>query len=352
MTGVSSINSPTLLDLVEPSRWQRLQDHFASVLGIPIRTVNPSHQLLVNPSWPMSLDAERTVALLRVGEELEQLVPLEAPPKETSSLTTQLGLTYSIVPIRAVAEQLLAYFVLGPMVVGTREDELQFKQRTHTLGLEAKALWPLVLSLKLYTFAGIRSALHLVEEVGSSIAQLAYQAKQLAVILPATSRVDQAVVAYYADRILHSLLDAATLATKADGGSVMIYDAQSDSLKVKVARGLSDAVVAVARVKRGEGIAGLAATGRSILLIDQKTPDERITSRMHRKELTSSLVAPLVPDANQEPIGVLNLRTANPQHRFTAEHVELLRSLLDLAGAALASLRFAFSQTPNPASSS
>ena len=39
-----------LLDLVEPARWQKLQDHFTSVMGIAIRTVSPSHELLVSPS--------------------------------------------------------------------------------------------------------------------------------------------------------------------------------------------------------------------------------------------------------------------------------------------------------------
>ena len=351
MDGSRTVEPLRLLNLVEPSRWQRLQDHFASVLGIPLRTISPLHELLVSPSWPAGIEPESTIGLLKVGEELEELVPVARPPQYTTSLTTPTGVAYAAVPIRATAEQIIGYFVIGPMVVGPREDEFQFRRRVSALGLEGEKLWPLLIALKLYTFAGIRSALNLIEEVGTSIAELAYQAKQVGSVLPATSKVDQAVVSYHTDRILHSLLEAATLATRADGGSVMLYDARNEVLQMKAALGLSETVMAGAHVKRGEGIAGLAATQRNILLVDGDA-DEPIKSRMRRPELTSSLVAPLALDAATEPIGVLSLRTANPQRRLTEEHVELLRRLLDLACLALGNLRFVFNQARrSPASS-
>lgn len=341
----------TLLDLVEPSRWQRLQEHFARVLGVPIRTLTPSRQLLVEPSWPAGLVAEQVIRLFAVGEELEQLLPANRAPQETSSVTTPLGVTYAVVPIRATAEEVIAYFVVGPVMVGPREDELQFRQRANAIGLNASALWPLMLSLKLYTFAGIRAALNLMEEVGTALAQLAYQARQLAAILPSSGAVDDAVVAYHTDRILSSLLEAATLATKAEGGSVMVFDRASNALQIRAAQGLSDTVVASTRVRRGEGLAGLAMTERSILLLDEHTANERLRARMLRHDIASALIAPLVADRQPEPLGILNLRTSNAQRRFTQEHVELLRRLLDLAGVALGSLRLALSPPSSRASS-
>lgn len=347
MIGSAAAGSPALLDLVEPERWQRLQDHFASVLGIAIRTVSPSRELLVTPSWPAGLSADQVVRILKIGEELESLLPVKDPPQGTTTLTTTLGVMYAAVPIRATSEQAIAYFVTGPMMVGAREDELQFRQRVSAKGLNAPELWAILLSLKLYTFAGIRSMLNLMEEVGTALTQLAYQARELRAILPSTSKVDQAVVAYYTDRVLHSLLEAATLATRADGGSVMLYDRRNDALEIKVAQGLSDEIVASTRLKRGEGIAGLAVAERAVLLVDRDTLDPRIKNRMARGELSSSLVAPLMPDMAQEPIGVLNLRTAQPDHRFTKDHVELLWRLLDLAGVALKSLRLALQPQPS-----
>ena len=119
---------------------------------------------------------------------------------------------------------------------------------------------------------------------------------------------------------------------------------------IRIAQGLSDDVIARTRVKRGEGIAGLAASERSILLVDQEHADPRLQRRMLRPELASSLVAPLAPDDSQEPIGILNLRTTDPKKRFTKEHVELLKHLLDIVGVALSSLRLAFSQPRSPSS--
>jgi GAF domain-containing protein len=69
---------------------------------------------------------------------------------------------------------------------------------------------------------------------------------------------------------------------------------------------------------------------------------------MRRKDLASSLVAPLTLEAEQEPIGVLNLRTTNREHRFTPEHVEMLRRLLELAGIALGNFRSVFNQARTP----
>ena len=361
MDSPTAEDRPALTDLIDPKRWQRLQNHFAGVLGVAIRTIGPSRELLVTPSWPGTLTADQVVRLLKVGEELEDLLPRRERPQTSTSLTTTLGVTYAAIPIRATADQVIAYFIVGPMVVGQREEELHFSERMAAAGAsDVQALWSVLLSLKLYTFSGIRSMLNLMEEVGTALAQLAYQAKQLPAILPSTSKVDQAVVAYYTDRVLQSLLEAATLATRADGGSVMLYDAKSDALEIKVAQGLSDAVIANTRLKRGEGgfgggvsantrlrrgegIAGLAATERSILLVDQKTNDPRLQRRMLRPEVCSSLVAPLTQDDTQEPIGILNLRNTTAQKQFTQEHVELLRRLLDIASIALRSLSFSLS---------
>ena len=77
-------------------------------------------------------------------------------------------------------------------------------------------------------------------------------------------------------------------------------------------------------------------------------PEElhKIRERMQRREVTSSLVAPLTSDSPEDPVGVLNLRTMSPEKRFTKEHAEMLRQLLGLAGAALSSLQFSIQGRP------
>ena len=95
-----------------------------------------------------------------------------------------------------VLPDLLAYFVVGPMVVGPREDRAKFRERVSASGTDAQAVWNLILSLKPYTFSGIHSLLSLLEEVGTSLVQFAYQANQLAAIVPSGAKVDQAVASY------------------------------------------------------------------------------------------------------------------------------------------------------------
>ena len=327
-----------LLELIEPKRWQRLQDYFASVVGIPLRTVDPTRQLLVTPSWPSYLDVEHTVRVLQIGEELETLLPEHGLPRDTHSFTTPVGVTYACVPI--LAERILGYIILGPMLVGRLEDEANFRQRIRAMGMEPGVLWPVLLSLKHYTFAGIHSVLKLMEEVAESMVQRAQQPHDA----PSPSKV------------FASLLSAAALATKADGGSVMVQDLSTGQFRIHVARGLSSEIVQETVLHPGEGIAGLAAETRAILLIDERVTDERIRSRMHRKELVSSLVAPVAvggPEGEgpRAPIGILNLRTADPQRPFTPEHVELLKSLLDLAGMALGGFEPTVTPGRPPASS-
>ncbi len=351
---------PALADLIELSRWQRLQDHFTTILGIALRTVSPARALLTTPSWPVGWEAGRAVEALHIGEELEPLIAVDQPLQGTHQLTTSLGTTYAAVPIHVTPTQLIAYFVVGPVMLGTREDPAAFRQRLRALGLDPEAIRPWLVSIKSYTFAGFRSVLTFLEEVGSALAQLAYQATHLPAILPerrlsgepegfrpGLPRVDQAVMRYYTQRVFQSLLDAAMTAARAEGGSILVYDPQVETFRIEAAYGLSDELVRSTRVKRGEGLAGLVAQEHRILLVDETIIEERITRRMQRPSLTSSLVAPLTVEAVAEPIGVLNLRTSHPTWRFTEEHVELLKKLLELAGVALGGLRLLLGRGPS-----
>ncbi len=330
---------PALTACVEPDRWQRLQDHFAAVLGIPLRTVDAAHRLLVTASWPSGLPADRLVEALRIGEELDALIPPAAPPRDTVSHATALGVTYAMVPVRAAGERPLAYVVAGPLIVGPREQEMVFRRRIAAQGGDASTLWGFLLTLRVYTYAGLRSVLVLLEDVTSALVQYASQAQALSSMVSVPGRADQVLVRYYTDRILHALLEAAITTTRAEGGSVLTLDPQREVLEIKAAQGLHGTVVGGTRLAPGEGIAGLVLQEREIRVLDDATTDARYRSRMTRPELVSSLVAPLIPETGRRPIGVLCLRASQPGRRFTSEHVEAVNKLLTLADTALSGLR-------------
>ncbi|MBI4355966.1 MAG: PocR ligand-binding domain-containing protein [Candidatus Omnitrophica bacterium] len=342
---------PQLLALVEAARWQRLQGHFANVLGVGLRTVNPSRELLVEPSWPTPLQDATALHLLQVGEEVERLVSGAEPPRDPLTITTPLGLSYTAVPIRVIPEQMLAYWIIGPAMVGARPTAAELAERAASLNLDAHRLWPLLLTLKPYTFAGFQSVIHLIGEVSDSLVQLAYQAKWLPTVLPTTSRVNQAILAYYVERIFHSLLGAATLATQAEGGSVMAYDQARDGFRISVAQGLPEEIIKSTLVKRGQGIAGLVAQGQRMVIIDEEHADPQVRPRMHRHDLVSSLVAPVVPEASTTPVAVLSLRTANRARPFTRTDLDVVQHLLALTGMALGNVGPIFTRAPSASGS-
>ena len=330
-----------LLELVPPQQWQRLQDHFAEVLGIGLRTISHDKTLLINPSWPLSLDAEKIATLLKLGEELEELLPAGAMPRETITISRPVGLSFSVCPLRATPDRVLAYLVAGPVALGHREDADQFRRRVTELGLDYSAMWPLMLTIKVCSFGAMRAMLRLLEDVTNSLLELAYKARSLKGAAADAPKIDQAMMQYSRDRLTESLLDAAMAMTGADGGSVMLFDRQRQSLQITAARGLPEDVVAGTRVRQGQGIAGLAVAGSEILLLDEQTTDNRLKPLMTRPEIASSLVAPLVAETSQSPVGVLSLRTTSSARRFTTAHVDILRRLMNLAGMALGGLQLA-----------
>ena len=330
--------SVRLDDFVELRRWQRLQDHFANVLGLGLRTVDSSRALRTAPSWPLGVDGARLVETLALGGEVETLLPDGASPAEIATVTTTLGLSFSAVPLRATAETVLGYLVAGPVVLGARETPEQFRARAHAPGLSAESVWPLLLTVKVYTVTGFRSVLQLLEEVTGMWLELAGQARALKTLLARASSVDPAVIAQYIDRLLHSLLEVATSATDAEGGSVMLYEPASDDFRIAAAQGLKAHVVNTARIKPKDSLAGLAVKTRQVLLVDDQVEDAQVRRRMYRQDLASSMVAPMVSDATAEPMGVLSVRTSRPADRFTSEDVELLHKLANLAQTALSGL--------------
>lgn len=321
--------------VLSSERWQRLQDHFARVLGIGLRTIAREKTLLSSPSWPSGFDPLLTTSLLELGEELDDLLPQGMDPlRDVRTVTTPLGVSFAAIPLR-VAEDVAAYFVIGPVILGKRETNEEFRRRMATLGGHPDRLWPLVLTLRVYSLSGIRSVLRLLEEVGNALLELAEQARTLQQVIPEVSKLEHGRRDYYVERLLHSLLDVAASATEAEGGSIMMYDAKRAALHIRAARGLPDDVIAATRLQPGEGLAGIALADRALLVLDEDTEDERLKDRMTRKELVSSLVAPIVPEASTEPIGVLNLRTTNPARRFSQEQIEIIRRLIHLASIAL-----------------
>lgn len=148
-----------------------------------------------------------------------------------------------------------------------------------------------------------------------------------------TSQVEHLEALYQLGRILNSslsldeILPTALTQTldllQAKTASVMLLDEKGEELRIRLAHGLSQEIVERTTVRLGERVSGrVAATGEPVLIKGQEGDD-----------LDSSLCVPLL--ANQQVLGVLNIRTKADGSDFTQQDLELAGQLANIAAAAI-----------------
>lgn len=109
--------------------------------------------------------------------------------------------------------------------------------------------------------------------------------------------------------LLQSILKGALEVMEATSGSIMLIDPPgSDTLVIKAAHGLRREVVEKARIRVGEGIAGLVAERREGMLLLDDLMDPRLRTR---RKVSDALSVPII--AEGELLGVLNLNTKRGQ---------------------------------------
>lgn len=125
------------------------------------------------------------------------------------------------------------------------------------------------------------------------------------------------------DEILPTALTQTLDLLQAKTASVMLLDEKGEELRIRLAHGLSPEIVEKTTVKLGERVSGrVAATGDPVLIKGQEGDD-----------MDSSLCVPLL--ANQQVLGVLNIRTKTDGSDFTHQDLELAGQLANIAAAAI-----------------
>ena len=148
-----------------------------------------------------------------------------------------------------------------------------------------------------------------------------------------TRQVSQLEALYQLGRILNSslslddILPTALTQTldllNAKTASVMLLDEKGEELRIRLAHGLSQEIVERTKVKLGERVSGrVAATGEPVLISGSEGDD-----------MDSSICVPLL--ANQQVLGVLNIRTKTDGSDFTQQDLELASQLANIAAASI-----------------
>ncbi len=128
--------------------------------------------------------------------------------------------------------------------------------------------------------------------------------------------------------VLDLVLQVAVTATGADRGSLMLWDDHERVLRVAVALGIEEELIAKIRVRAGEGIAGRAFAAERAVLLHGKADHTSWQIVRERDDVESAISAPLVHQ--DRVLGVLNLSHARHQNQFTEEDLAFVEELARL----------------------
>ena len=127
------------------------------------------------------------------------------------------------------------------------------------------------------------------------------------------------------ETLLQTILDKSADMLKAEQGSLMLLDDETDSLLLEAKKGTVDGVTQKLRINRGEGIAGKVAEFGEAMLVENLEKDPRIRQKNRQHYKTRSFVS--VPlKIEDRIIGVLNLSDKTTGEVFDEEDLKLIQS--------------------------
>ncbi len=127
------------------------------------------------------------------------------------------------------------------------------------------------------------------------------------------------------DELFGRMLEIAKSVTGADGGSLMLLDAQKGELAIRVASGVEPELWPKIRVKLGEGVAGRAAAEARPIKLRGRADPEQFRLMRERGDVESALCVPLVHDGRV--LGVLNLHHTTRADAFDDDDLAFAEQL-------------------------
>ncbi len=324
---ISKINLPDLVNLQD---WQRIQDSFAEVLGIPIKTTDTKGLLMTKISNPLAINEN-----LLYSSGLNVLSTEAIPsPDEKLNMTCPFGFCISRIPIRAYSNRIAAEIFLGPYFIDTARDVKKIaaviKGQVEINGLEDE-----LEKIPSLTEKRVQSSVTLLKNTFTYITQAGYQKKRLGEIAPEVMALDPVFMKYYEEKVFDAFLKTCMMALDADSGSIMTVDKNTDTLHIKVAATLDQDIVDKTEVKMGEGLSGYVAATAMPLVLPKDENRRGVADMMKRKYIKSALVIPFSKGNFHDVYGVLNLNIVRKNREFTDQDISFVKELTNLASIAL-----------------
>ncbi|MDE3091866.1 MAG: GAF domain-containing protein, partial [Chloroflexota bacterium] len=127
------------------------------------------------------------------------------------------------------------------------------------------------------------------------------------------------------DRLLALILSSAVDVMKADAGSLLLHDPETNELVFEVVMGGSGKALRNKRIRFDQGLAGWVFTQRKPTIVNDVDSDERHLDQLDaslRFHTFSLIAAPLIHKTT--PIGVIEIINKKSGERFNADDQELL----------------------------
>jgi ligand-binding sensor protein len=319
-----------LRDLVSLEDWQKEQDAFSEVLGTTLRTVDLNGELLTKVSKPTRLCNETFVNCILKRKTKERL-----GIKKVTNLKCPFGLDLYVVPIEGPAHRVESYIILGPLLLNKRKDKREYERAAKKAGIELADLMDMLIEVNVFSYSKVRSIIGLLQSVFSYMTKTGHHKKRLGEIAPEVVEIDSLFSTYYEEKVLNTLLNVCTLAFNADSGSVMVVDANTGNLRIKVASRLGEEVINHSQVRMGEGIAGLAAATAEPIILPKDSAKSGLSRKMKRKYIRSSMIVPFSKINHHDVYGVINLNMMRKRKQFSTKDIAFAKELTSLASVAL-----------------
>ncbi len=128
------------------------------------------------------------------------------------------------------------------------------------------------------------------------------------------------------DDVLETIVTKVTSALNSEICSILLYDKQSELLKIRTSCGLDQLSISDTKIRKGHDISGWVFQHNEAVLVNNIEEDDRFKRRNNEKYYTASFMSiPLF--VNGEVIGVLNLSNKKTKEVFTEDDFRFLKGL-------------------------
>ncbi|MFC1807693.1 PocR ligand-binding domain-containing protein [Candidatus Omnitrophota bacterium] len=331
-----------LIDIANVEEWQSIQDQLSDVMDVTLRTFSPSGELISKTSRPNRVCDEIFPNICKNSDMVTQcLIHSRAENlrkiKKVTCLKCPFGLEVFVIPLNAVGDKIIAYIILGPIILKSRKtiEECAKEAEHRGMNVDIEELHDALIELSLFSYSKANSVVKLVSDIFLHLAQSGYHKMRLGVIKPEVIELDPLFSRYYEEKILTSLLKTCTYMLSADSGSIMTLDKRSERLHIKVSSDIDDDIAKKTDIALGEGIAGVAAKSDEPIILPKDEVRAGLSNMMKRRYIKSSMVVPFKRSDSFDVYGVINLNIVRKEKEFSSKDIAVVKELINMASVAL-----------------